>query len=75
MTAHPLALRKRKSLACATSSANLIDQRFLNAFGAITHAYGGATAIELGITSPGGATAGVVPWSHSTKVVDGKGKQ
>ncbi|WNC91734.1 filamentous hemagglutinin N-terminal domain-containing protein [Paraburkholderia sp. FT54] len=40
----------------------------VNVMGAITHAYGGSTAVELGVTSPGGFTAGVVPWSHSVPV-------
>ncbi|MBB3262359.1 hypothetical protein F4827_005663 [Paraburkholderia bannensis] len=39
-----------------------------NAFAAITHAYGGGTAIELGVGPPGSKTFGVVPWSHSTQI-------
>lgn len=42
-----------------------------NVVGAVTHAYGGATAIELGIGSPGGRSFGIVPWSHSTPVGTG----
>ncbi|MCG5078033.1 polymorphic toxin type 22 domain-containing protein [Paraburkholderia tagetis] len=37
----------------------------VNVFGAITHAYGGGTALELGLGSPGGKTYGVMPWGHS----------
>jgi filamentous hemagglutinin len=44
----------------------------VNLMGAITHAYGGSTAVELGVTSPGGITAGVVPWSHSTPLNEKK---
>ncbi|TDY23649.1 filamentous hemagglutinin [Paraburkholderia sp. BL6665CI2N2] len=44
----------------------------VNVMGAITHAYGGSTAVELGVTTPGGFTAGVVPWSHSVLVNDKK---
>ncbi|MFC6311225.1 hemagglutinin repeat-containing protein [Paraburkholderia dipogonis] len=44
----------------------------VNIMGAITHAYGGSTAFELGVTTPGGLTAGVVPWSHSVPVNDKK---
>ncbi|MGF6757795.1 filamentous hemagglutinin family protein [Paraburkholderia sp. GAS42] len=44
----------------------------INLMGAVTHAYGGSTAIELGITSPGGITAGIVPWSHSTPLNEKK---
>ncbi|TKC91182.1 filamentous hemagglutinin N-terminal domain-containing protein [Trinickia terrae] len=40
----------------------------VNVFGAITHAYGGGNAIELGIGSPGGKTFGVMPWGHSVPV-------
>ncbi|WP_375542303.1 polymorphic toxin type 22 domain-containing protein [Paraburkholderia sp. CNPSo 3274] len=37
----------------------------VNVFGAITYAYGGGTALELGLGSPGGKTYGVMPWAHS----------
>ncbi|MBB5398328.1 filamentous hemagglutinin family protein [Paraburkholderia sp. JPY162] len=40
----------------------------VNAFGAITHAYGGSTAVEIGFGSPGGKTIGVMPWGHSSPV-------
>jgi filamentous hemagglutinin len=39
-----------------------------NVNGAITHAYGGKTGLELGIGAPGPVTYGVVPWGHSTQV-------
>ena len=39
-----------------------------NVIGAVTHAYGGSTAIEVGVGSPGGTSFGIVPWSHSTPV-------
>jgi filamentous hemagglutinin len=45
----------------------------VNLVGAVTHAYGGATAIEVGIGSPGDVGFGVTPWSHSTPVI-GTGK-
>ncbi|WP_366835098.1 polymorphic toxin type 22 domain-containing protein [Burkholderia sp.] len=32
------------------------------------NAYGGKTAIELGIDAPGPAAYGVVLWGHSTQV-------
>ncbi|MCP3706217.1 hemagglutinin repeat-containing protein [Paraburkholderia sp. CNPSo 3274] len=44
----------------------------VNLMGAVTHAYGGSTALEVGVTSPGGITAGVVPWSHSTPLNEKK---
>lgn len=40
----------------------------INLMGAVTLAYGGSTAIELGITSPAGITVGVAPWSRSTPI-------
>ncbi|WP_250436931.1 polymorphic toxin type 22 domain-containing protein [Caballeronia sp. ATUFL_F2_KS9A] len=40
----------------------------VNAFGAVTHAYGGATAVEIGVTTPSGFTFGVTPWSHSVPI-------
>jgi filamentous hemagglutinin len=40
----------------------------VNAFGAITHAYGGSTAAEIGFGSPGGKTIEVMPWGHSSPV-------
>ncbi len=39
-----------------------------NVYAAITHAYGGSTAIELGVSPPGSKTFGVVPWSHANKI-------
>ncbi|RAR27552.1 hypothetical protein DP092_26010 [Pseudomonas sp. MDMC224] len=39
-----------------------------NVYAAITHAYGGATAIELGVSPPGSKTFGVVPWSHAKQI-------
>lgn len=45
----------------------------VNLVGAVTHAYGGTTAIEVGIRSPGSAGFGITPWSHSTSVI-GTGK-
>jgi filamentous hemagglutinin len=44
-----------------------------NVYAAITHAYGGATAIELGVSPPGSKTFGVVPWSHANQI-GGKSK-
>ncbi|WP_263627912.1 polymorphic toxin type 22 domain-containing protein, partial [Paraburkholderia sp. XV] len=40
----------------------------VNFIGAITHGYGGATAIEIGVGQPGSLTYGVVPWGHTTQV-------
>ncbi|NML96911.1 hypothetical protein HHL24_02900 [Paraburkholderia sp. RP-4-7] len=40
----------------------------VNVVGAITHAYGGGTALEFGIGTPGGKTFGVMPWGHSVPV-------
>ncbi|MGF6415365.1 filamentous hemagglutinin [Paraburkholderia sp. MM5482-R2] len=40
----------------------------VNVFGAVTHAYGGSTAVEIGFGSPGGKTIGVMPWGHSSPV-------
>ncbi|MDN7590914.1 hemagglutinin repeat-containing protein [Burkholderia seminalis] len=37
----------------------------VNAFIAITHSYGGSTALELGIASPGKISFGVSPFSHA----------
>lgn len=39
-----------------------------NVVGAITHSYGGATAVEVGIGQLGEPTYGIQPWSHSTPV-------
>ncbi|WP_459621997.1 polymorphic toxin type 22 domain-containing protein, partial [Burkholderia sp. 3C] len=39
-----------------------------NVVGAVTHAYGGSTAIEIGVGSPGGSSFGIVPWNHSMPV-------
>ncbi|TCW83135.1 filamentous hemagglutinin [Burkholderia sp. SRS-46] len=43
-----------------------------NVVAAITHAYGGATAIELGIASPGDPAVSVTPWSHATPIFGNK---
>ncbi|WP_185219142.1 polymorphic toxin type 22 domain-containing protein, partial [Paraburkholderia dinghuensis] len=40
-----------------------------NVVGAVTHSYGGATAIEVGVGTPSEKISyGVVPWNHSTPV-------
>ncbi|WP_237717384.1 polymorphic toxin type 22 domain-containing protein, partial [Cupriavidus basilensis] len=39
-----------------------------NIVGAITHAYGGSTAIEFGLGTPGPLSGGVTPWSYSSKL-------
>ncbi|WP_454826742.1 polymorphic toxin type 22 domain-containing protein [Paraburkholderia xenovorans] len=44
-----------------------------NVYAAITNAYGGVTAIELGVSPPGSKTFGVVPWSHANQI-GGKSK-
>jgi filamentous hemagglutinin len=44
----------------------------VNAFAAITHGYGSATAIEVGVTTPSGLTVGVTPWSHSVPLSGSK---
>jgi hypothetical protein len=44
----------------------------VNLFGAITHSYGGAYALELGIANPGKISFGVVPINHSTIFSDPK---
>ncbi|WP_421080694.1 polymorphic toxin type 22 domain-containing protein [Ralstonia mannitolilytica] len=36
-----------------------------NFVGAVTHAYGGATAVEVGISTPGDFNFGITPWNHS----------
>jgi filamentous hemagglutinin len=41
----------------------------VNAVVAVTHAYGGATALELGIASPGPISASITPWSHAAPVI------
>lgn len=38
-----------------------------NGYAAVTHAYGGKTAIELGISSPGALSFGLMPWGRSSK--------
>lgn len=38
-----------------------------NVVGALTQSYGGSTAIELGIASPGELGFGVAPWSHGVR--------
>ncbi len=40
----------------------------LNVVAAITHAYGGATAVELGVSSPGNLAVSVTPWSHAAPI-------
>ncbi|WP_011296283.1 hemagglutinin repeat-containing protein [Cupriavidus necator] len=42
-----------------------------NVVGAVTHAYGGSTAIEFGLGSPGTIGYGVTPWSHGVPVTNG----
>jgi filamentous hemagglutinin len=44
-----------------------------NVVAAVTHAYGGSTAIEIGIGQFGQITYGVVPWGHTAQVT-GKAK-
>ncbi|CAB4048461.1 hemagglutinin repeat-containing protein [Paraburkholderia phenoliruptrix] len=44
----------------------------VNLVAAVTHAYGGGTAVEVGIGSAGTIAAGVTPWSHSTPVLNKK---
>ncbi len=39
----------------------------INVFGAVTHAYGGSTALEVGVGTPGAFSFGVLPWGHSTQ--------
>jgi len=39
-----------------------------NVVAAITHAYGGSTAFELGVSTPGELNFGVTPWSHGVPV-------
>lgn len=39
-----------------------------NFYGAITHSFGGATALEFGIASPGSFTFGYTPFNYSTVV-------
>jgi filamentous hemagglutinin len=45
----------------------------VNAFLAITHAYGGNTALEVGVASPGSTSFGVSPFSHSVPISGSKG--
>jgi RHS repeat-associated protein len=40
----------------------------VNLFFAVTHSFGGSTALEVGIASPGKLTGGVSPFSHATKI-------
>jgi filamentous hemagglutinin len=40
-----------------------------NVVAAVTHAYGGPTAIELGVSTPGDPSVSVTPWSHSTPII------
>ena len=44
----------------------------VNGFGAITHAYGGEYALELGITPPSVISAGILPVTHSTIIYSPK---
>ncbi|WP_415749141.1 polymorphic toxin type 22 domain-containing protein [Burkholderia sp. BCC1998] len=44
----------------------------VNAFIAITHSYGGSTALELGIASPGKISFGVSPFSHAVPLSNPK---
>jgi filamentous hemagglutinin len=44
----------------------------VNAIGAITHAYGGSTAIEFGISPPASFNFGVIPWGHGAQVTGSK---
>lgn len=39
-----------------------------NAYFAVTHSFGGLTALELGFATPGPLSGGYAPFSHSTKV-------
>ncbi|MEX3949962.1 polymorphic toxin type 22 domain-containing protein [Paraburkholderia sp. EG287B] len=39
-----------------------------NVVAAITHSYGGATPIAVGIGQFGPVTFGVVPWGHTTQI-------
>jgi filamentous hemagglutinin len=41
----------------------------VNVVAALTHAYGGSTALELGVSSPGELNFGITPWSHSVPVI------
>lgn len=43
-----------------------------NAVVAITHAYGGPTALEVGVATPGPISVSVTPWSHSTPIINSK---
>jgi hypothetical protein len=40
----------------------------INAYGAITHSYGGATAFELGIAPLGPLVIGVSPFGYSSPI-------
>ncbi|WP_143752016.1 polymorphic toxin type 22 domain-containing protein [Burkholderia sp. SRS-W-2-2016] len=44
----------------------------VNAFLAITHAYGGNTALEVGVAPPGSTSFGVAPFSHSIPISGSK---
>jgi filamentous hemagglutinin len=41
----------------------------VNVIAALTHAYGGSTAFELGVSTPGELNFGVMPWSHGVPVI------
>jgi hypothetical protein len=45
----------------------------VNDFLAITHAYGGSTALEIGVASPGSTSFGVSPFSHPILISGSKG--
>jgi len=44
----------------------------VNAIGAITHAYGGSTAIEFGMSPPASLSFGVLPWGHGAQMTGNK---
>ncbi|WP_414447224.1 polymorphic toxin type 22 domain-containing protein [Burkholderia sp. 22PA0099] len=44
----------------------------VNAFLAITHAYGGNAAIEIGVSNPGSTSFGISPFSHSIPISGSK---
>ncbi|MDR3409740.1 MAG: polymorphic toxin type 22 domain-containing protein [Formivibrio sp.] len=45
-----------------------------NVYFGISHSYGGSTALELGIATPGKISFGISPFSQSTPVLNQKGK-
>ena len=44
----------------------------VNAIGAITHAYGGSTAVEFGLSPPASLGFGVLPWGHGAQITGSK---